>query len=202
MNSRFLSPSPVFACLALALTSASAISAFAQSSEWSGTCQVHFAGKSTLHDFDGTVTAEPFSVKIANFDTPAQASATSVVSVKAAKMDTGNEKRDKAMRKCMEVDTFPEITVSVKDLSPELTSPRMEGPMPEPTVIPFKMSLKGKTHDVTGKVSDWSYREDKISCTVSFPVSLSAAGIKPPSVLGMVKVDDRIEVAAHLKLSR
>ena len=102
----------------------------------------------------------------------------------------------------MDVDNFPEITVSVKDLSPEKTSPQIEGAMPQPTVIPFKMSLKGKTHNVTGKVSDWSYTEDKISCTVSFPVSLSAAGIKPPSVLGLVKVDDRIEVAAHLKLSR
>jgi len=202
MNSRFFSPSIVSAGLSLSLTFAFAISAFAQSSEWSGTCKVSFAGKSTLHDFEGTVSAEPFSVKIANFDTPTKALATSLVSVKAAKMDTGNAKRDKAMRKCMEVDTFPEITVSVKDLSPELTSPRMEGPMPEPTVIPFKMSLKGKTHDISGKVSDWSYREDKISCTVSFPVSLSAAGIKPPSVLGMVKVEDQIEVAAQLMLSR
>lgn len=202
MNSRFLSPSLVSAGLALALAFAFTFSAFAQSSEWSGTCKVSFAGKSTLHDFEGTVSAEPFSVKVANFDTPAKALATSVVSVKAAKMDTGNEKRDKAMRKCMEVDTYPEITVSVKDLSPELTSPLMAGPMPEPTVIPFKMSLKGKTHDVSGKVSDWSYREDNISCTVSFPVSLSAAGIKPPSVLGMVKVDDRIEVSAKLSLTR
>jgi len=174
----------------------------AQSSEWGGTCKVAFAGKSTLHDFDGTVSAEPFTVTITNFENPASADASAEVLVKASKMDTGNKKRDVEMRKSLDLDTYPEISVSVKNLTAEKTNPRTSGAAPEPTVIPFTLKLKGKTHQLTGKVSDWSYADDRITCTVSFPISLSEAGIKPPSVLGLVKVKDGIAVTARLSLAR
>jgi polyisoprenoid-binding protein YceI len=177
-------------------------SAWGQSSEWKGSCQVSFSGKSTLHDFDGTVEAEPFTVLISNFDTPTKARASSTVLVKAAKMDTGNKKRDVEMRKSLDVDNYPEIRVSVKDLAPEATNPRLDGEVPQPTVIPFVLSLKGKTHRMTARVTGWAYAKDNISCTVTFPVSLAAAGIKPPSVLGLVKVKDEVLVTAKLSLRR
>ncbi len=190
---------PILLCLFLVGLSPEAV---AQSSRWSGECHVAFSGKSTLHNFDGEVDAEPFMVEIANFDTPLEARATSEVTVKVAKMDTGNKKRDIAMRKSLDADTYPEIVVSVKDLAPNATLPDLSGPVPEPTKIPFTLKLKGKTHKLTGKVSHWSYTDTKISYDISFPVSLSTAGVKPPSVLGVVKVNDQIDVNAHLVLNK
>jgi hypothetical protein len=79
----------------------------ARDQDWKGACSVHFSGKSTLQDFEGDVTAEPFTVKIEGMDDPAKAHASSRVVVKAGAMDTGNEKRDAEMHKCMEVTTYP-----------------------------------------------------------------------------------------------
>ncbi len=174
----------------------------ADDTKWSGTCQVHFSGESTLHDFEGDVTTEPFTVTIAGMENPAQASASSGVTVNAAEMDTGNDKRDAEMHKCMDVTNHPEITVSVVELAVSATKPAMDGAMPRPTVVPFQMTVMGKTHSITGQVSDWSYTDGDATFTVSFPVSLKACGIKPPGVLGVVKVKDEIQVQAKLHLKR
>lgn len=61
--------------------------------DWAGTCHVTFSGESTLHDFTGTVDAEPFTVSISSMTDLEKATASSHVVVKAAGMDTGNKKR-------------------------------------------------------------------------------------------------------------
>lgn len=188
--------------LAAILLLGSTLVTHAQESEWSGTCKVHFSGESTLHDFEGTVSAEPFTVTISDMSDPAKATATSSVVVKAAGMDTGNDKRDVEMHKCMDVATHPEIVVEIDHLAVTTTKPATDGAVPRPTIIPFQMTLKGKTHEVTGQVSDWSYSEKEASFTVSFPVSLKDSGITPPNVLGLVKVKDEILVSASVKLKR
>lgn len=176
--------------------------AFCQEATWKGTCSVHFNGESTLHDFEGDVAAEPFTVTIAGMADPSTATATSTVVVKAAAMDTGNEKRDIEMHKCMEVTTYPEIVVEMDRLPVADTKPQPDGALPRPTIIPFHMTVMGKEHEVTGKVSDWSYSDEEVAFSVSFPVSLKACGIKPPGVLGVVKVKDEILVKASLKLKK
>lgn len=188
--------------LSLLLAAISDLPSRAQESEWSGACKVRFSGESTLHDFAGTVAAEPFTVTISDLSRPAEATATSRVVVKAAGMNTDNEKRDAEMRKCMDVATHPEIVVAVDNLAVARTRPAADGPVPRPTVVPFKMTLMGKTHEISGQVSDWSYSEKAVSFTVSFPVSLKDSGIKPPNVLGLVKVKDEILVKASLTLKR
>jgi len=91
--------------------------------------------------------------------------------------------------------TLPEFAVAE-------ARPAADGPVPRPTVVPLKMTLMGKTHGLTGQVSDWSYSEKTVSFTVSFPVSLKDCGTKPPSVLGLLKVKDEILVKASLALKR
>lgn len=192
-------PPRILALLTLVLLG---LSATGRAEDWKGSCEVTFSGKSTLHDFEGTVSAKPFVVSLDQLEHPAQAHASSRVVVEAAKMDTDNDERDEKMHECMDVKTFPEIVVEVTDLAAADTKPVTGGAVPQPTVIPFVLDLKGKKQKVTGKVSDWKYDGDSISCTVTFPVSLKASNIKPPSVLGIVKVKDEIEVAAHLELKR
>lgn len=86
--------------------------------------------------------------------------------------------------------------------APLQTGPTQLDDETRPTVVPFKMTLMGKTHELSGQVSDWSYSEKAVSSTVSFPVSLKDCGIKPPNVLGLVKVKDEILVKASLALKR
>ncbi len=188
--------------LAAVLFLGSTLVSQAQDSNWSGTCKVHFSGKSTVHDFEGTVAADPFTVTVSDLANPADATASATVVVRASGMDTGNEKRDVEMHKSMDVANHPEIVVEIDHLAVASTRPATDGPVPRPTVIPFKMTLKGKSHEVSGQVSNWSYSEKEASFTVSFPVSLKDSGIKPPNVLGLVKVKDEILVSASLRLTR
>lgn len=169
---------------------------------WSGTCKATFHGTSTLHDFSGTVAAEPFTVTASDLSNGPNAKANGRIQVKVAKMDTDNKKRDAKMHKSMDESSYPVINVSVENLKASATKPIMSGAVPQPTVIPFTMSLMGKNHSMTAKVSDWSYTDNEISCKITFPVSLAKVGIKPPSVLGVVKVGDGIFVEANLSLKK
>ncbi len=177
-------------------------SAFAQTEQWGGTCEVTFYGSSTLHDFTGTVKAESFTVSITDLKDKSKAKASSKVTVKASKMVTGNKKRDANMYVSLATKTYPDIVVEISDLTAAATKPAGDGPVPRPTIIPFSMTLKGKKQQMIGKVSEWSHSDGSISYTISFPVSLKTSGIDVPAVLGLVKVADEIKVKARLKLKR
>jgi hypothetical protein len=177
--------------------------AFAQDAgPWSGTCAITFSGKSTLHNFAGSVEAEPFTVTISNPGDPAKAGISGRVTVKAAKMDTGNKKRDVNMREAMEVITYPDIVAEVTDWVLAKAGPAEDGSPPHPAAIPFTLTIKGKKHKLRGTVTDWSSTGNTITCAISFPVSLKTSGIVVPSVLGLIKVDDQIQVKAKLVLKK
>lgn len=199
MKTSLIKPLPLLA--AVIFVSAPA-SLHAGENDWAGTCRVTFSGESTLHDFTGTVDAEPFTVSISSMTDLEKAKASSHVVVKAADMDTGNKKRDVEMRKCLDAATYPEIVVDFTDLPVSATKPVSEEAGPRPTVVPFTMSLKGREHKMTGSISNWSNKGDEVDCVVTFPVSLSASGITPPGVLGVIKVKDEIKVSAAIHLKR
>jgi hypothetical protein len=168
---------------------------------WKGSCEIKFSGTSTLHDFTGTVSAEPFTVSVTGIADPATAQLAGVVKVKAVDMDTAKPKRDKKMRDSMDVTTHTDITVTLlKGLNTTLTKPVTESGQPRPTQIPFTLTLLGKDQQKVGTVSDWKYSDGVASFKVSFSVSLKTSGIKVPAVLGFVRVGDEIKVEANLVL--
>ncbi len=177
--------------------------ATAQSSDqWNGSCEITFSGKSTLHNFSGTVKTEPFTVAISDLTQASTAKVSSRVKVKAAKMDTKSAKRDTKMHDVLQVAAFPDIIVDVTKLMASSTKPVLEGNIPRPTVIPFTLTIKGGEQQLIGKVGDWSYSDKRITCTVFFPVSLKTSGLVVPSVLGFIKVQDQILVVAKLTLKK
>jgi hypothetical protein len=170
-------------------------------SPWKGSCDIKFSGTSTLHDFSGTVSAEPFTVMVSGIDNPATAKMAGTIKVKAADMDTDKEKRDKKMHESMDVTTYTDILVTLpKGMNIGLTKPADESGKIRPTQIPFTLTLLGKDQQMVGKISNWKYTDGVASFKVSFTVSLKASGIKVPAVLGFVRVDDQITVEANLVL--
>lgn len=177
--------------------------AFSQDAEkWSGTCAITFSGQSTLHGFAGSVKAEPFTATISNPGDTSQAVVSGRVTVKTAKMDTENKKRDATMHDVMEVSTYPDIIVEVVDWTLATAGLIVDGSSLHPTAIPFTLAIKGKKQKLQGTVTDWSYTGNAINCAVSFPVSLKTSGIEAPSVLGLIKVADKIQVKANLALKK
>ena len=170
-------------------------------SPWQGSCDIRFAGTSTLHDFSGTVSAEPFQVKVSGLDDPATAKMAAVVKVKAANMDTAKPKRDKKMHDAMDVTTFTEVSVTLpKTMNTAITKPVMENSQPRPTQIPFALTIMGNDQQMLGTVSDWKHNNGIASFKVSFSVSLKASGIAVPAVLGVIRVGDEVKVVATLVL--
>lgn len=173
-------------------------SVFGTATKWDGTAEIAFAGSSTLHQWDGKVSAEPFTatVVMGNDDHPKSLSAT--VKVKAASMDTDNDKRDATMHKSMKVSDHPLIEGTFQDVS--FASIMPDGKTP--SKLPFSLTLLGKRHDVLASVSNWKLGEDTATFDVSFSLSLKQCGIHVPSAMLVVRVGDTVKVNASVKLVR
>ena len=187
--------------LPLALSLSICTQALGQS-RWQGKCDITFTGKSTLHGFTGTVATEPFFASVTNPGNPSKMEVVSSARVIAAKMNTQNKKRDARMHQSLEITTYPEITVSVNIPagSNAKLKPVLENGANRPTEIPFTMNLKGKALKLVGKVTSWKFDGSTAKFSVAFPISLKASGVKVPSVLGVIRVDDRIDVTADVTL--
>ncbi len=174
---------------------ASAVVASADTTKWNGSSTITFSGSSTLHDWSGTVSAEPFVARVSTNAVGEPAALVAKVEIKAVGMDTAEPARDVKMRKSMKVTDHP-LIVGVMDA----TFDKINGPDGKPATLPFTLTLVGKTHQIAASVSHWSRCGDSVSFDLDFDLSLKACGIEVPSVLFVVRVDDTIKVHAPVKL--
>ncbi|RBP38525.1 polyisoprenoid-binding protein YceI [Roseimicrobium gellanilyticum] len=166
--------------------------------KWDGSAEIAFSGNSTLHSWDGAVNAEPFVATVVTGDDDRPKSLSATVKVKAAGMDTNNDKRDATMHKSMKVADYPLIEGKFQDIS--FTTIMPDGKTP--SNLPFSLTLLGKKHDVVATVGNWKFGEDTATFDVSFSLSLKQCGINVPSAMLVVRVGDTVKVTASVKLVR
>jgi hypothetical protein len=163
--------------------------AAAGSCAWAGvmdaTADIRFQGSSTLHDFEGTAEALPFVIRYSEDPASGKLIVTASTKLEVAGMSTENRKRDKNMSKMFDEEHFSIMEGLLKEV------PLAEG---EPTKALLHLKIRDIEKDVEVVVSNLERTEEKISCIMSFPVSLSDFGLKAPSVLGMIKVADTVQV--------
>jgi len=169
------------------------VSSFA--ADYKGNCTISFQGTSTLHDIHGKARCQPFTVN--NIDGVIDMSG---VSVAIADMDTGNSKRDKQMREMFEDKTFPMITgnagmIALKDIR----AGRKNAPG-SAHKISFKLKIRNIVKPVTATVTNFVETDSRITADIAFTLSLAEYQLKPPIVLGMIKVDDKVAVTAAFVL--
>lgn len=161
--------------------------------DYRGDCTVAFKGSSTLHDFHGKGTCEPFTVSstdgIVDMSKPA---------VTVAGMDTGNGKRDKKMYEMFEQKKYPVITASAGAVA--LKDFRKKAG--ESAKVNFKLKIRDIVKPVTGTVTNFVETDSRITADVAFTVSLADYQLKPPSVLGLINVDDKISVTTSFTLTK
>ncbi len=166
--------------------------------QWRGTSEIKFTGTSTLHDWSGTVAAEPFTATVVMDDGGNPASLKAQVVVKALKMDTKEPGRDKNMRESLNVADFPLITGAMDTTFNKV----MKSGERAPAHLPFTLTLMGREQQVDGAISNWSLKGDTATFDLDFELSLKKCGIKVPSVLLVIRVGDAIQVHASVKLVR
>jgi len=156
---------------------------------WVGDAQVVFTGTSTLHDFEGKVSAPVVGGQAGEKGWTLQSS------VAIANMSTDNKSRDKNMKAMFHADRYQELTVSTSfgDLPKAGKSVEIEL---ELNIADHKGKVKGTLTPTTDPQGGENFR-------LEFPVSLEAFGLeRPTAMLGMIKVGDGVKVSAVIHLDK
>lgn len=171
-----------------------AAAGYAQAEAMSGKCSIDFKGYSTLHDFEGHVRSQPYTVEVNRGADGAEQWAAKLA-VPAAQMDTQHRRRDKNMHALLRVLQFPLIEGSVAPADPVLYRGAAN-----PPALPIALTIAGRANTLQATVKNWQENERRVQFDVEFPVSLKQFGLKPPSVMGVIRVDDRVDVVCHVVL--
>ena len=167
-----------------------------QAETFKGKAEILFDVHTTLgklHSFTGKVASEPFEVTVDSDKINLE------VSVVSTNMQTGNKKRDQEMFHMLHTDQHAKITGSAKDLSLEgLKKAAGE----QKTAITPTLTIAGVSKPVEGELSGWKDDGKKITFSTKFTVSLKEFELKPPSVIGLIKVHDPVAVTAAFTLER
>jgi hypothetical protein len=166
-----------------------------------GTCDVRFLGTSTVHDFSGAVRSRPFTAPLSR-DAAGKAILPSVeLEFPVADMKTGNDSRDEKMREMFQSDRHPLIRAVARDVDAESLRDRLrkdrEGKMP----FPVALVIRGVERKVQATAGNWKEEGERFSFDVEFPVSLKEFDLKAPSVLGLIRVGDRVVVKGTFALT-
>ncbi|MEZ5278193.1 MAG: YceI family protein [Opitutaceae bacterium] len=151
---------------------------------------IRFRGTSTLHDFEGSMPPPVFSVRLSDRTTGQSDLAVSAeISVLAAELTTHHEKRDMNMHRMLDLVHFPVIKVSVADARiPESGNGE----------ISLLLRIRDRTETILARISDWHEDSGGVSFLLDFPVSLKTFGLRPPSLLGVIRVGDEVVVTCDV----
>lgn len=153
------------------------------------TAQVEFFGTSTLHDFHGKVPVAPFTIEYSQ-ERDDQILLSGGSSLKVSEMDTDSKGRDKNMRKMFEAKEYPLISGSIEKVTLPLTGES------DATV---KIKIRDVEKEIPATLFGFEKTAEKVKCSIRFTVSLPEFEIKPPSIMGMIKVGETVEVTCHVE---
>jgi len=160
-------------------------SAWAQATLWpvdSKNSTITFMGKSTTHDFEGKVGNIKGQLLVNDKD----ASANGYVQVDVLSLNTGNKTRDNNMYAMFNVKTFPLVSFDIQKA--DFSNVRQQEGYFQGTLNLHGVSrpLHVKVHVLVDK--------DTYECQGTFKVSLQEFGLKAPSVFGIIRVADQVNV--------
>ncbi|WP_372806909.1 hypothetical protein [Pontiella sp.] len=150
-----------------------------------GKANIRFKGTSTLHDFEGTVPARPFSATVAAGATNGQMVVCASTVLRVDAMTTEHKKRDKNMLNMLDQSNYAEISGSLTNAPISLT---------EKTAATLHLKIRDVEQQVPVVLSDWTREGDLMSGLMSFPVSLKTFKLQAPTVMGIIRVGDTVDV--------
>ena len=180
---------------------------------WQGQAKIRFFGTSTLHHFSGNVACETFTWKTMNDPNRGEPVIRADIDLLVQNMDTDNKGRNKNMYQMFQIKKYPRIHGTIQDANLAEFKPVLkatnsdqppqdaEGGRGRPGTLPFLLTIRDKQQEVVCKVSHMQTGPKDITFTLDFEVSLKAFGLKPPSVLGVIRVGDRVRLQADVTLS-
>lgn len=154
---------------------------------WPAEAVVRFSATSTLHDFGGDVPAQPFVLTVSSNAWSAEAD------VLSGLMATGSDGRDKNMYRMLNTNDHPllhgQITAAPK-------------PAAGSTNVTLSLKISGQQHDLPVQISNWNETGDRLSFHAEWDLSLKQFKLKPPSVIGIIRVGDLVHLSADVTASK
>jgi polyisoprenoid-binding protein YceI len=156
-----------------------------------------FEGRSTLHhfsgrtrDLSGAITYDPDAHRLEG---------TAEIRVPIAGFTTGNRARDRAMRAMFEVGRYPDIRVVVRSIQ------RMDAPLDALGRARYRMSAEVRIRETvqTLEFDAWALESaGSLEVSGELPVTTTQFGLSPPSVFGIIRVDEHILVRFQSRWKR
>ncbi len=201
ISRRFRHAGTVFSLALLLLSSGPAAAApdAADPPEWKGGCDIRFGGKSTLHDFSGTVGCRPFDV-VATVAGGKVVIPRLEAFVLVGEMNTGNASRDRRMREMFESAAYPRIRAVLSGLDPAALRKTLTASPGAREPLEATLTIRNVSRKIRAEAGNLREEGGRITLDVEFPVSLKDFGLEPPSVLGIIRVKDTVTVAARVTL--
>ena len=117
-------------------------------------------------------------------------------------MNTDNDSRDKKMWAMFDSEIFPEIRGQLVGLDPEKAFEQLESGEFAVENLEIDLQIRGITQRVKAKTRAVKASPEQIGLVIEFPLSLASFELKPPSVLGMIRVADEVRVEVETTLQR
>ncbi|MCL5885119.1 MAG: YceI family protein [Deltaproteobacteria bacterium] len=166
-----------------------------------GACDISFLATATLHDVSGSARCQPFTVRIAR-DAPGKEVIPVVeVEVPVAAMDTRNKSRDGQMREMFRSDRFPRIRGTAHDVDVERLREEMGKGRAGKAPLDLLLRIRDVERKVRATASNLKESGERVTFDLDFPVSLGEFDLKAPSLLGIIRVGDKVTVKATFTLT-
>jgi len=166
-----------------------------------GGCDVAFLLTSTLHDVSGSARCLPFTAVLARDAAGRQAIPTVEVEVPVAGMDTRNNSRDVQMREMFRSERFPRIHAAAHDVDVERLRVEIGKGREGNASIDLLLRIRDVERKVRATASNLKESGERVTFDLEFPVSLGEFDLKAPSVLGIIRVGDKVSVKANFTLT-
>jgi len=166
-----------------------------------GACDVAFLITSTLHDVPGSARCLPFAAVLARDAAGRQVIPTVEVDVPVAGMDTRNTTRDGKMREMFLSERFPRIHAAAHDIDVERLRVETGKGREGVASIDLLLRIRDVERKVRATAGNLKESGERVTFDLEFPVSLGEFDLKPPSVLGIIRVGDKVSVKATFTLT-
>jgi YceI-like domain len=166
-----------------------------------GACDVAFLITSTLHDVPGSARCMPFGAVLARDAAGRQIIPTVEVDVPVAGMDTRNTTRDGKMREMFLSERFPRIHAAAHDVDVERLRVETGKGREGVASIDLLLRIRDVERKVRATAGNLKESGERVTFDLEFPVSLGEFDLKPPSVLGIIRVGDKVSVKATFTLT-
>ena len=166
-----------------------------------GVCDVAFLITSTLHDVPGSARCMPFAAVLARDAAGRQVIPSVEVEVPVAGMDTLNKSRDVQMREMFRSERFPRIHAAAHDVDVERLRVETGKGREGIASIDLLLRIRDTERKVRAAASNLKESGERVTFDLEFPVSLGEFDLKAPSVLGIIRVGDKVSVKANFTLT-